>query len=79
MGAKIEIVEAGVKYAYQDCDKWQEIKNKLLPLEEELKKIEEQIKIATKIGKSFVDESTGEIISPVQKISNTSYKITLEK
>jgi hypothetical protein len=79
LGAKIEIVEAGVKYAYQDCDLWREIKNKLLPLEEELKKIEEQIKIATKIGKSFVDESTGEIISPVQKTSTTSYKITLEK
>ncbi len=39
LGAKIEIVEAGVKYAYQDCDLWREIKNKLLPLEEELKKI----------------------------------------
>lgn len=79
LGAKIEIVEVGVKYAYHESEKWQEIKNKLLPLEEELKKIEEQIKIANRIGKSLVDENTGEVISPVQKFSNTSYKITLEK
>ena len=47
------------------------------PLENELKKVEEQIKMATKIGKSIVDESTGELISPVQKTSTTSIKITL--
>ena len=36
------------------------------PLENELKKVEEQIKMATKIGKSIVDESTGELISKKQ-------------
>ena len=49
------------------------------PLEDELKKVEEQIKMATKIGKSIVDESTGELISPVQKTSTASIKITLGK
>ena len=44
---------------------------KLLPSGGRIKKIEEQIQNATKIGKSFVDESTGEIISPVQKTSTT--------
>ena len=47
------------------------------PLENELKKVEGQIKMATKIGKSIVDESTEELISPVQKTSTTSIKITL--
>jgi len=79
LGAKIEIVEARTKYNYSESDKWQEIKSKMLPLEEELKQVEEQIKIATKIGKSFIDEQTGEVISPVQKSSTTSYKITLAK
>ena len=53
---------------------WQELKEKMQPLEDELKKVEEQIKMAPLIvtGKSIVDESTGELISPVQKTSTTS-------
>ena len=38
-----------------------------------------QIKLATKIGKSIVDESTGEMISPVEKTSTSGYKVTLAK
>ena len=40
---------------------------------------QEQIKLATKIGKSIVDESTGEMISPVEKKSTSGYKVTLAK
>ncbi len=75
-GAKVEVGETGVKYDYSQNEIWQELKEKMQPLEDELKKVEEQIKIATKIGKSIVDERTGELISPVQKTSTTSIKIT---
>lgn len=75
-GAKVEVAETGVKYDYSQNEIWQELKEKMQPLEDELKKVEEQIKIATKIGKSIVDERTGELISPVQKTSTTSIKIT---
>ena len=78
-GAKIELAETGVKYDYSQSESWQSIKAQIEPLETELKAIEEQIKMATKIGKSFVDESTGELISPVQKTSTASIKITLGK
>ena len=78
-GAKIELAETGVKYDYSQSESWQSIKAQIEPLETELKAIEEQIKMATKIGKSIVDESTGELISPVQKTSTASIKITLGK
>lgn len=78
-GAKVEVAEAGVKYDYSQNEQWRDIRVKMQPLEEELKVVEEQIKMATKIGKSIVDESTGELISPVQKTSTTSIKITLGK
>lgn len=75
-GVKVEVAETGVKYDYSKNEIWQELKEKMQPLEDELKKVEEQIKMATKIGKSIVDERTGELISPVQKTSTTSVKIT---
>lgn len=78
-GAKIELAETGVKYDYSQSESWQSIKAQIEPLETELKAIEEQIKMATKIGKSIVDESTGELISPVPKTSTASIKITLGK
>ncbi len=78
-GAKIELAETGVKYDYSQSESWQSIKAQIEPLETELKAIEEQIKMATKIGKSFVDETTGEVIAPVQKTSTTGIKITLGK
>jgi len=78
-GAKIELAETGVKYDYSQSESWQSIKAQIEPLETELKAIEEQIKMATKIGKSFVDETTGEVIAPVQKTSTASIKITLGK
>ena len=78
-GAKIEPAETGVKYNYLQSEKWCEIPEKIKPFSDELKYIEEQIKVATKIGKSIVDESTGEMISPVEKTSTSGYKVTLAK
>lgn len=79
MGAKVEPTETGVKYHYNQCEEWNNLQEQIKPLLEKQKAIEEQIKMATKIGKSFVDESTGETISPVTKESTSSYKITLGK
>lgn len=79
LGAKIEISETGVKYNYNECEKWNEINAKIKPLLDELKKIEELIKIATKKGQAFTDIETGETIMPVKKESITSYKVTLAK
>ena len=78
-GAKLELAESGVKYDYAANNDWIEINHKLEPLLLKKKEIEDQIKMATKIGKSIVDESTGELISPVTKTSTTTSKITLSK
>ena len=78
-GAKVEVAESGVKYDYSTNEQWKELESKIKPLKEAQKSIEEQIKMATKVGKSFVDESTGELISPVTKTSTTTPKITLSK
>lgn len=78
-GAKVEVAESGVKYDYASNEQWKELESKIKPLKEAQKSIEEQIKMATKVGKSFVDESTGELISPVSKTSTTTVKITLSK
>ena len=76
-GAKIEPAETGVKYNYLQSEKWYEISEKIKPFSDELKYIEEQIKLATKIGKSIVDESTGEMISPVEKQVHLGIKLHL--
>lgn len=79
LGATIDVREVGAKFNYAQCPSWICIKEKIKPLEENLKKIEEQIKMATKIGKHITDEETGETISPVAKESTTSVVITLGK
>lgn len=80
LGAKIEVVESGTKYDYTTNETWQNIEQRLKPILDEKKAIEEQIKMATKIGKSIMDDDTGEIVaSPVTKSSTTTLKITLGK
>lgn len=79
LGAKIECCEIKPKYYFEECDKWNEIKQKIKPLVVELKKVEELIKIATKKGQAFTDLDTGETIMPVSKESKTGFKITLGK
>ena len=79
LGAKIEVAETGTKYYYEECYQWNDINEKIEPLLELQKKIEDDIKIATKLGKVIADGETGEVISPVTKKSTTSLKITLGK
>lgn len=80
LGASIEPTETGVKYDYSTNANWLEYENRIEPLRTKQKEIEEQIKMATKIGKSIIDEKSGEVIaSPVEKSSTSSVKITLSK
>lgn len=80
LGAKVEVSEAGTKYDYSKNEIWQNVELQLLPLLKEKKEIEDKIKMATKIGQSIIDESSGEIIaSPATKTSTTTLKITLGK
>lgn len=80
LGAKVKVVDAGTKYDYTDNIIWQNVEQRLKPILEEKKNIEDKIKMATKIGKSIIDESSGEVIaSPVTKTSTTTLKITLAK
>lgn len=78
LGAKVEVAESGVKYDYSSNNIWQQIEDKLKPLLEQKKAIEDKIKLATKIGNDILDGD--EIIaSPVNKTSTTILKITLGK
>lgn len=78
--AKLETIEMGIEYDYSANNDWVEINHKLEPLLLKKKEIEEQIKMATKLGKSIIDEDSGEILaSPVTKTSTTTPKITLSK
>jgi hypothetical protein len=79
LGSKIEVAEVSPKYNYSECEKWNEINAKIKPLNDELIRIEELIKIATKKGVAIVDPNTGETIMPVKKESTSSYKVTLGK
>jgi len=80
LGAKVEVRETGVKYNYEDDTIWSELYAEISPLLEELKKQEEKIKIATKLGATMIDEATGEVLAEVvPKQSTTSYAITLSK
>lgn len=77
-GAEIEVVESGVKYDYKSNGNWAELEAKIAPLKEAQKLVENDIKMATKLGKSILDGD--EIVaSPVKKESKTTLKITLPK
>jgi len=78
-GAKLKVAEKGTKYDYSNNEQWIELENQIKPLRDKQKVIEEQMKSASKNGKSFVDEETGEIIRPAIKKSTTSIEITLSK
>ena len=56
-------IQTTVVYDLTEKENLDEKQNKKYHRCKKLKKVEEQIKMATKIGKSIVDESTGELIS----------------
>jgi hypothetical protein len=78
LGAEIEVIESGIKYDYKANGNWSQIEASLIPLREAQKLIENDIKMATKLGKSILDGD--EIVaSPVKKESKTTIKISLPK
>ena len=78
LGAEIEVVESGIKYDYKANGNWSALEAKITPLREAQKLVENDIKMATKLGKSILDGD--EIVaSPVKKESKTTLKITLPK
>ena len=81
-GAKFDIREAGVKYDYSHCEDtiWNELSQQIDTLTEQRKEREAFLK-ALKEKLTYVDESTGEIVTlyPPQKKSTTTYAITWSK
>ena len=78
LGAKIEAVEAGVKYNYTGCPKWLELKSKEDAIATERKGREALLKSLSK-PMIETDIDTGETIEvlPAVKTSTTTVKVTL--
>lgn len=75
LGARIEPMEAGIKYNYESCGH-----PRYAVLKKELKDLEEFLK-ALKQKTVMVDEDTGDIITlyPPLKTSTSTVKVTLSK
>jgi len=81
-GATFDIKEAGIKYDFSHCEDaiWNDIDKKMQMLTERRKEREAFLK-SLKERLTYVDESTGEIVTiyPPQKKSTTTYAITWSK
>lgn len=79
-GAKIELAEVGVKYTYSSDVFWSRIKEKIEPLETELKEREDFLKHLSK-PQEVIDDESGEVVRvvPPMRESKSSIKITLAK
>ena len=81
-GATFDVKEAGIKYDFSKCEDviWNDIDKKMQMLTERKKEREAFLK-SLKERFTYVDESTGEIITlyPPQKKSTTTYAITWSK
>jgi hypothetical protein len=81
-GATFDVKEAGVKYDYSHCECtiWNDINQQIEVLTEQRKEREAFLK-TLKERFTYIDESTGEIITlyPPQKKSTTTYAITWKK
>ena len=81
-GAAFDIKEAGIKYDYSHCECtiWNDINQQIEVLTEQRKEREAFLK-TLKERFTYVDESTGEIVTiyPPQKKSTTTYAITWSK
>lgn len=78
LSAKIETMEAGVKYDYSDCPEWVELARKEAEIVKERKEREKFLRGITK-PIEIVDKDTGEvrIINPPIKTSTTTLKVTI--
>ena len=81
-GASFDIREAGIKYDYSQCQCsiWNDIDSQIQKFTEQRKEREAFLK-TLKERFTYIDESTGEIITlyPAQRKSTTTYAITWKK
>ena len=81
-GAKINIKEVGVKYDFENCkdDIWNDLSEQIKVLSEQRKEREAFLKTLTKAF-TYVDDSTGEIITiyPAIRKSTTGFTIQFAK
>ena len=81
-GASFDIREAGIKYDYSQCQCsiWNDIDSQIQKLTEQRKEREAFLK-TLKERFTYIDESTGEIITlhPPQRKSTTTYAISWKK
>lgn len=75
--AKIELAETGVKYDYSGCnlEEWKTLDNQIKLLASKKKGIEDYLK---SLKEQTINETTGELINPPVKTSQSSFKITLK-
>lgn len=79
LGATISI-RSFPKYKYEADPKWKEIKAAMAPLETELEKQQELVRMATKTNTAQVNEETGEILArPVPAPGPTSICVSFKK
>lgn len=81
-GAKISVVEAGVKYDFSVCEdiEWNELSSQKKELEQKIKMRETFLK-GINVTQTLVDEGTGAIITvyPPAKTSSTVVKVNFQK
>ena len=81
-GASFDIREAGIKYDYSQCQCsiWNDLDSQIQKLTEQRKEREAFLK-TLKERFTYIDESTGEIITlyPAQRKSTTTYSISWKK
>ena len=78
-GAEVSIRSVG-KYDYKADPTWRNIKERMMPVERELKEQEEKIKTATQMGASIIDQATGQVLAePVPCPKTDSIVVKLKK
>lgn len=76
LGAKLEVVEAGIKYDYSADAEWLRLKAEAEKTAELLKSREQFLK---GLPKEMADPETGEMVAPPVRTSTTTLKVTLGK
>lgn len=77
-GAKLELCEAAVQYDYTQDPSWLSLTGEINSLLEQRKALEEKLRRIMP-GKMWVDHETGEVLEGPQKISKSTYRITLSR
>ena len=77
-GARLEICEAGVSYAYASNSEWKMLDEEINQLLLRRKALEEKLRTIAP-GRMAVDPETGEVLEGPMKMSRSTYRVTLKK